>query len=165
MQYSLSKRLNYNKEEASPEVQVRSEFIKLAVSNLAYSEGSVSFRFHVSTMLPSSLTIRYNWPEEALVLVCNDIDQQDGFSTNFASQLFYRPSRPSSNLKTPPPLTLPEPTADELVTLSGAWVNGNLSFISPTPKCKPNIFLYIVLENYFSNVVGIDLFDLKCIYY
>jgi hypothetical protein len=167
MQFEISKRFIREELPASPEIIPREEFIKLAISSLSYDDGLVSLKFHISYMFPDSLALRYQYLDEGLVIVVNDVDQQDCLSTNFTSDA-YVPSpgtQLGSNLITKPPLSLPVPDEEELKSLSGGWVNGDLSFASPNPRSSPNIFLYIVLENYFSNVVGIDLFDKKAIYF
>jgi hypothetical protein len=39
----------------------------------------------------------------------------------------------------------------------GAYVNGVVSFQGVPPVHRPSVFLYLVLENYVSNVIGLDL--------
>ena len=167
MQFEISKRFIREELPASPEIIPREEFIKLAISSLTYDDGLVSLKFHISYMFPESLALRYQYLNEGLVIVVNDIDQQDCLSTNFTSDAYVpRPgTRLGSNMISTPALSLPPPSKKELETLYGGWLNGDLSFASPNPRSSPNIFLYIVLENYFSNVVGIDLFDKKAIYF
>jgi len=39
----------------------------------------------------------------------------------------------------------------------GAFVNGVVSFQVVPPIHRPSVFLYLVLENYVSNIIGLDL--------
>jgi hypothetical protein len=167
MEYTLSKRFDLDELPESPELDPRNEFIKLAVSGLTYDDGQVAFQFHVSYLLPDPMVNRYQYPEEALVLVVNDVDHQDCFAANFTSDAYVPApgTRVGSNLTGAPPQVFAPPTEEELKALSGGFVNGHVSFASPRPSSSPSIFAYIVLENYFSNVVGIDLFNQKAVYF
>ena len=167
MEYTISKRFAREDLPESPELSPGEEFIKLAVSNLEADDGRISLNFHVTYMFPDVLMDRYENVDEGLVLVVNDVDHQDCFATNFTSDA-YVPGPDTymgSNLLTAPPLDFSPPSKEELDSLTGGWINGRISFDSPRPRSAPSIFMYIVLENYFSNTVGIDLFKMKALYY
>jgi hypothetical protein len=167
MQYTISKRFQREDVPESPDLIPGQEFIKLAVSNLGFDDGQVSLKFHVAYMFTDAMAARYQYLDEALVLVVNDVDHQDCFATNFTSDAYVPApgTRKGSNLITAPPQGFPPPTQQELDSMSGGWINGYISFDSPRPCTAPSIFIYIVLENYFSNVVGIDLFEKKAVYF
>jgi hypothetical protein len=167
MDFEISKRFVLDDVPESPEISTRDEFIKLAVSSLSYSEGVVSLKFHIAYMFPNSLTVRYHDVYKGLVLVVSDVDQQDCFSTNFTSDAYVPAPGTAlrSNLITAAPPSLPMPSKKELEVMDGGWINGDLSFRSPNPRSRPNIFMHVVIENYTSNCVGLDLYDRKPIYY
>jgi hypothetical protein len=167
MQFEISKRFNAEEQPESPEIEPGEEWLKIAVSQLAYGGGRVSFKFHVSYMFTLALFNRYKEVEEGIVLVVNDVNQQDCFSANFTSPA-YVPSpgySMTANLKSKPPLTFPPPSPEEMNDLIGGWVNGEVSFATPAPRFHPSVYLYVVLENYFSNVVALDLLNKEAIYY
>jgi hypothetical protein len=167
MEFSISKLFDREELPKSPDLNPREDFIKLAISRLNYEDGTVSFDFHVSFLLPDALANRYRDLDEGLVLVVNDVDHQDCFASNFTSDAYVPApgTRKGSNMIAGPPKELSPPSDQELNALSGGWINGEVSFESHRPRSSPGIFTYIVLENYFSNVVGIDLFTKKAVYY
>lgn len=167
MDFEISKRFVLDEVPESPEIIPREEYIKLAVSGLSYSKGDVSLKFHIAYMFPNSLTVRYHDVFIGLVLVVSDVDQQDCFSTNFTSDAYVPAPGMAlrSNLITAAPPSLPMPSEKELEMMDGGWINGDLLFHSPNPRSRPNIFMHVVLENYISNCVGLDLYDKKPIYY
>ncbi len=172
MEFNISRRFVRDELPLSPKLEPRKEFIKSALSDLVYEDGKVAFKFYISYLFPASLVRRYRSIYEALVLVVNDMNRQDCFATNFASAA-YRPAPGMAmvgNL-TDPPQTLLPPSRADLKSLSGGWVSGDLSFDSPGTPGTPgtpasvSIYLYVVLENYFSNVVGIDLSEKEIVDY
>ena len=167
MQYTISKRFEREEVPESPELNPGQEFIKLAVSNLAFDDGQVSLRFHVAYMFTDALVARYQNLDEGLVLVVNDADHQDCFAANFTSDAYVPApgTQTGSNLLTAPPQAFAPPTQQELDSMTGGWINGYIGFDSPRPRTAPSVFMYIVLENYYSNVVGLDLFNKEAVYY
>jgi hypothetical protein len=151
--------LNYQENEKSPEVDVGSEVIVLSVTDMRYTRPLVEIEFHASFEFPGHVAQRYDKISNGLVLVGTDIDQQDCFALRMVNE-FVRSARNAPagvNLLAPPPLPLAprgDPQADGWV---GGWINGAMSFESERPVHRPNIFLYMVLENYLSNTVGLDL--------
>jgi hypothetical protein len=166
MQFTISKRFIRDELPLSPEIEPRKEFIKLSAGDLAYADGRVALKFYVSYLFPGSLVQRYRFVDEALVLIVNDLNQQDCFATNFTSSAYVpAPGMAMSSNLIDPPQMLAVPDEEELKSLSGGWINGELSFDSPGTLASVSIYLYVVLENYFSNVVGIDLNEKETVYF
>jgi hypothetical protein len=167
MDFEISKRFVLDEVPESPEISAGREFIRLAVSGMSYAGKKVTLKFHVSYLFPNSLTVRYHDVYKGLVLVVSDVDQQDCFSTNFTSDAYVPAPGTAlrSNLISPPPVDLPAPSGSELDALDGGWVSGELSFSCPDPRSRPGVFLHVVLENYVSNSVGLDLPGRKVITY
>jgi hypothetical protein len=151
--------LNYQEDENSPEVDIGSQVIVLSVNEMRYTRPLVEIEFHISFEFPGHMAQRYDQISNALVLVGTDIDQQDCFALRMVNE-FVRSARNAPagvNLLQPPPLPLAPRGDPEAGGYEGGWVNGAMSFESPRPVHRPNIFLYMVLENYVSNTVGLDL--------
>ncbi|HVG58118.1 MAG TPA: hypothetical protein VNA24_06160 [Hyalangium sp.] len=147
----------YSEHPATPTVELGKESIKLAVSALVHSEGRLEFEFHAIAKFPEDMEARYRSLGEALVLVVNDIDQRDGFAVRTYNDFIRWVDDRMANLVTPPALPLPPRGALKARRYSGAYVNGVVSFQVVPPVHRPSVFLYMVLENYVSNVIGLDL--------
>ncbi len=147
----------YSHDPASPEIELGKESIKLVVSALVHSEGRVEFEFHAKLMVPANVEMRYHSLGEALVLVVNDVDQRDGFAVRTYNDFIKWADDRTVNLISPPALPLPPRGALNTQDFRGAYVNGVVSLQTVPPIHRPSVYLYLVLENYVSNVVGLDL--------
>ena len=148
----------YSEDPATPTVALGEESIKLAVSALVHSEGRVELEFHAKAMFPEDMEARYRSLGEALVLVVNDVDQHDGFAVRTYNDFIKWEDDRTVNLVSPPALPLPpRGSLKSSEGYSGAYVNGVVSFQVVPPVHRPSVFLYMVLENYVSNVIGLDL--------
>lgn len=159
----------FDENPESPVIDPDRESIRLAVTEARYTAPLVTIVFRASFMFPTPVAMRYRDLEEALVLVVNDAGAQDCFAIRTVDQGLIHPEGRSGrpdNLLGDPPLPLP-PRGDPGPGQShrGGWVNGVLSLRSPHPRQGPRIFLYLVLENYVSNTVGIDLLNDRVIDY
>jgi hypothetical protein len=153
--------LNFQEQDASPDVNVGEEVIVLAVTDMQYSRPLVEIEFHASFQFPSHVAQRYHKVNDAVVLVGTDIDHQDCFAVRMVNE-FVKSARnaPSgTNLQEPPALPLAPRGDPSAMGFEGGYVNGAMSFESPRPVHGPSIFLYMVLENYVSNTVGLDLLE------
>jgi hypothetical protein len=147
----------YSTDPTTPEVKLGKESIKLVVSALIHSEGRVELEFHATAMFPVDVEMRYRSLGEALVLVVNDIDQHDGFAVRTYNDFIKWADDRTVNLVSPPALPLPPRGSLVGNDFRGAMVNGVVSFQVVPPIHRPSVFLYLVLENYVSNVIGLDL--------
>ena len=147
----------YSSGPDTPTVALGKESIKIAVNALRYSEGKVEFEFHSLAMFPEAMEARYKSLGEALVLVVNDVDQHDGFAVRTYNSFIKWAEDRTANLISPPALPLPPRGELKSQGYSGAYVNGVVSFQAAPPVHRPSVFLYLVLENYVSNVIGLDL--------
>jgi hypothetical protein len=147
----------YRSNPATPAVALGKESIKLAVSALVHSEGRVELEFHAQARFPVDVEFRYRSLGEALVLVVNDVDQHDGFAVRTYNSFIRWANDRTANLVSPPALPLPPRGLLASKDSRGAFVNGVVSFNVVPPVHRPSVFLYMVLENYVSNVIGLDL--------
>ncbi len=147
----------YMEHPATPTVELGKESIKLAVSAFIHSEGRLEFEFHAKAILPMEMEARYRSLGEALVLVVNDVDQRDGFAVRTYDDFIKFAEDRTINLVTPPALPLPPRGQLKAQSYGGAYVNGVVSFQVVPPIHRPSVYVYMVLENYVSNVVGLDL--------
>lgn len=147
----------YSEDPATPTLELGKESIKLAVSALNFAEGTVELEFHAAAMFPAGVEQRYRSLGEALVLVVNDIDQHDGFAVRTYNDFIKFEDDRTDNLVSPPALPLPPRGSLKGSDFRGAYVNGVVSFNVVPPVHRPSVFLYMVLENYVSNVIGLDL--------
>ncbi|HZH13607.1 MAG TPA: hypothetical protein VE057_04505 [Archangium sp.] len=147
----------------SPLLQEGQEPIRLAVTALQYTDGRVELELHATYMLPVDVAMRYGNLNEAWVVVVNDVDQRDGFAVSTFNDFveFAEPRGP--NLQSPPPLPLAPRGSMQSSGFQGGWVNGAMTFQAAPPAHRPSVYLYMVLENYVSNVVGLDLFDQRVV--
>jgi hypothetical protein len=147
----------YSHDPASPAVELGKESIRLVVSAFNLSEGQVELEFHATAMFPTGVGMRYRSLGEGLVLVVNDVDQRDGFAIRTYNDFIKFEDDRTDNLLSPPALPLPPRGMVKAPDYRGAYVNGVVSFQTAPPMHRPSVFLYLVLENYVSNVVGLDL--------
>ena len=108
-------------------------------------------------------------PTGTAISVVTDVEQRDGFALRTVNTEFvkYPPGQgpPDDNLKSSPDLPLaPHPPASA-ESLEGGVLNGVIWFETVHPIHRPSAFLYLVLENYLSNTVGLDLIGQKAINY
>jgi len=143
----------------SPPLEPGKESIRLAVPTVQLTGGTVQLDFRASYMLPKEVADRYENFHEAMVLVLNDLDQRDGAALRMFNAFidFPRQEEPERNMITPPALPLPPRGSLQAEVYRGGWLNGSLSFSAPNPVHRPSVFLHLVLENYVSNSVGLDL--------
>lgn len=152
--------------ERTLSVDENKEAIRLLVDKLSYRAPRVEVGFYASAMFPPSLTDRYDDPERALVLVLVDVDQQDSFAVRVADGKCTFPAPPATHMETPPPLPLaPYGKPARGRGSEGGDVNGTFWFETVTPVHRPSVFLYLVLENFVSNAVGLDLIGQQAINY
>ncbi|WP_342376809.1 hypothetical protein NVS55_36320 [Myxococcus stipitatus] len=147
----------YSHDPASPEVQLGQENIRLVVSTFTVKDGQVELEFHATAMFPFDVGLRYHSLAEGLVLVVNDVDQRDGFTLRTYNDFIRFADDRTVNLTSLPALPLPPRGEPKAASYQGAYVNGVVSFQTVPPVQRPSVFLYLVLENYVSNVVGLDL--------
>jgi hypothetical protein len=147
----------YSSRPATPDLVPGKESIRLAVSGLIHSEGRVELEFNGSVLLPSEVESRYRSVNEGLVLVVNDIDQHDGFAVRTYNSFIKWANDRTANLVSPPALPLPPRGSLVSQSFGGGFVNGVVSFAVVPPVHRPSVFLYLVLENYVSTVIGLDL--------
>jgi hypothetical protein len=167
MEYHLLP-LSYEEHPQSPSLETGKENIRLAATQIEYADGQVQVEFHATYLFPPELVSRYRDFNEALVLVVNDIAQQDCFSAKMfnAFMNFGRDMHDGApNMNTPPPLPLAARGKAEADSYRGGWLNGVVSFPSPRPVHRPSVFMYLTLENYVSNVVGLDLKENRSVEY
>ena len=169
MNYELQP-FDWRKCAASPPLEVGKEAIRLVVNEIRYADHRVELEFHASFMIPDRVSQRYRDLNTALVLVLTDVDNRDGFAVRTIDDFIkYSPVEgpPEENLKAPPPLPLAargDPSGDSSYT--GSHLNGALSFETTAPPThRPSVFLYLVLENFVSNTVGLDLVGPRAIMY
>lgn len=147
----------YSSSPDTPTLELGKENIKLAVSKFIYAEGKLELEFHAKAMFPTDVAMRYRSVGEALVLVVNDVDQHDGFAVRTYNSFIRWANDRTVNLTSPPALPLPPRGLVKSQGYRGAFVNGVVSFQVVPPIHRPSVFLYLVLENYVSNVIGLDL--------
>jgi len=147
----------YSSGPSTPALELGKESIRLAVSALVHSEGRVELEFHAKAMFPADVGMRYRSLGEALVLVVNDVDQHDGFAVRTYNSFIKWADDRTANLLSPPALPLPPRGSLVGNDFRGAFLNGVVSFQVVPPIHRPSVFLYLVLENYVSNVIGLDL--------
>jgi hypothetical protein len=80
-----------------PDVEMGKERIRLVVTGSVCSEDRLDLEFHASAMCLDDVATRYHSLGEALVLVVNDVDPQDGSGS--------APTTPSSGSSTAAPST------------------------------------------------------------
>ena len=148
---------------ARPTVEVGKESIRLEVSTLIHSEGRVELEFNAGALFPEDVGMRYRSLGEALVLVVNDIDQHDGFAVRTYDDFVRWVDDRTVSLISPPALPLPPRGSLKSEGYLGGFASGVVSFQVVPPVHRPSVFLYMVLENYVSNVIGLDLVDGRAI--
>lgn len=144
-------------------VELGKESIRLAITEFTYAEGQVELEFHALGMFPWDVRGRYRSLNDALVLVVNDVDQHDGFAIRTDQPFIRYVEDRTSNMSSPPALPLPPRGSLEGNGFQGGKVSGRVSFQVVPPIHRPSVFLYMVLENYVSNVIGLDLVDRRAI--
>jgi hypothetical protein len=112
-------------------------------------------------LVPYDVAARYQNVNEAVSLVINDIDQHDGFAVRTFNDFIEWAEPRGVHARSPPPLPLPPRGDPHAQTYEGGAINGVVTFQAATPIHRPSVFLYLVLENYVSNVVGLDLVDVR----
>jgi len=153
----------YSHHPDMPDVVLGKESIRLTVTEWVCTEGRVELQFHASAMFPDDVANRYLAVEEGLVLVVNDVDQHDGFAVRTYNSFIRFEQDRTVNLKAPPALPLPPRGSLKSNVFEGGFVNSVVSFQAAPPVHRPSVFLYLVLENYVSNVVVLDLVDCRAI--
>jgi hypothetical protein len=157
------------KQSDSPPIEVGKEAIRLVVSQVRYQNNLVELAFHASFKIPDAVAERYHDLSRALVLVVTDVDNCDGFSVRAKDDFIKYPAGegpPELNLKAPLPLPL-APSGDPSGSVhTGGYLNGAFSFEPKAPPIhRPSVFLYLVLESFVSNSVGLDLIGERAITY
>ncbi|MEP7126474.1 MAG: hypothetical protein ABJE95_36420 [Byssovorax sp.] len=161
MELTLKSPIGFFPDAGSPEVEAGKEAIRLTISRVAFAQGQVEIDLAALFYLPIAVADRYHHVEEALVLVVNDLEQADAGAILMVNTFIEYPagSRDGPNQIEEP--ALPMPGRGSLVSegFRGSWLNVTVGFpcASPIPRYRPSAWVYLVLENYVSNVVGLDL--------
>lgn len=165
MKYELQP-LDGQRSPSSPLIDAGKEAIRLAVSEVRFAARRAELLLHASYMFPDQVVQRYHDLNSAPVVVLTDVDAKEGFAFRALDDFIkYVPGvKPEINLKAPPPLPL-APRGDLSGTsFSGGFLNCSFWFETVAhPVHRPSVFLYLVLENYVSNAVGLDLVAQKAI--
>lgn len=151
---------SYDAHASSPPIDYEKESIRLALSRVSVEDGWVGLWFHLTMMFPTDLALRYRSLGKSMVLLVHDLDQRDGFGFRTANDFIkIPPEARGPNVLSDPALPVPPRGTTKSESYRGGWVNGQLSFPAPRPVKRPSIHIYAVLENYVSNVVGLDLVE------
>jgi hypothetical protein len=168
MKYELQP-FDWRECSASPPLEIGEEAIRLSVNKMRRTDSRVELEFHASYMFPNRVAKRYKDLNTALVLVLADVETRDGFAVRTIDDFIkYAPGKgpPEQNLITPPPLPLAPRGDPSGESHRGSYLNGALWFESVAhPTHRPSVFLYLVLENFVSNTVGLDLVKQRVIAY
>lgn len=168
MNYGLQP-FDWRKCPAAPPLAVGKESIRLVVSEVRKVDQRIDLEFHASFMIPDRVAERYRDLNTALVLVLTDVDNRDGFAVRTIDDFIkYAPGEgpPEDNLKAPPPLPLAAHGDPSGTSYTGSYLNGALWFEAKAhPTHRPSVFLYLVIENFVSNTVGLDLIGQGAITY
>lgn len=166
MRYRLESPFDNTQYPDSPEAVPGRDAVRLAVVAFQYAEPQVTLTVRAHFQLPLDVTLRYRDPEEAFVLVVHDAAQRDGFVLRTVNTFIEYPAgeRDGPNLRGEPPTPFPGRGSLAAETYGGGWISFRLSFASPRPAMRPSVYLYLVLENYVSNVAALDLPDQRVVY-
>lgn len=158
MQYELFP-FSYSSNPKSPAVEAGKESIRLDVTDMSYDGSLLQLEFQATFLFPSSVRDRYDDLGEAMVLVVNDVEQGDCIALRTFNEFmnFGRDTRGGPNMKAPPSAPLPPRGSLAADTYAGGFLGGALSLNAPSVADRPTVFVYLVLENYVSNVIGINL--------
>lgn len=157
---------DYNEYPDSPPQEVSRAMIKLAVPELAYAEPKVTLLFRATFQVSLDMSNRYRRLGDALALVIHDVDQRSAVSVRtFNSFITYSEEDSGPNQLAEPPLPFPGRGDPYAAVPAGGWVSTQVTFSTPRPRTRPSVYLYLVLENYVSNVVGLDLLEPRVIVY
>ena len=151
----------------SPEIAAGKEAIRLAISRVSFEAGTVELDVSASFLFPDAIASRYRDVEESMVLVVHDIEQADGGALLARNTFIEFPpgERDGPNQLAEPPLPMPGRGSLASEGYQGAWLNVTVAFpcAVAVPRYRPSVYVYLILENYVSNVIGIDLVDKKSI--
>lgn len=151
----------------SPEVDEKRQSIRITVRDVAFDGQTASFSLAAAFLFPSDVADRYQNVEEAMVIVVHDIEQADGGSVQTKNTFVVpSPDDPGGpNQISEPPLPMPGKGSVAASGFRGGWLDTKLAFpcTVAVPRYRPSVYVYLVLENYFSNVIGLDLIDMKAI--
>lgn len=168
MRYELQP-FEQRRSEKSPTVEVGKEAIRLVVNEVRREGQRVDVEFHASFMLPDQVAGRYRDLNSAWVLVVTDVDGRDAFAVRVVDDFIkYEPGAgpPEDNLKAPPPLPLALRGDPAGTSFTGGFLGGAFWFETKTsPVHRPSVFLYLILENFVSNTVGLDLIGQRAVDY
>lgn len=152
---------------SSPEVVHGKEAIRIAVTRVSAAAGWVEIDLAATFSLPESVGERYRHLPESFVLVVNDVEQVDGAALRLENAFIeYAPTENDGpNQIREPDLPMPGRGGLQAQGFQGGWINLFAAVSSPVgvPRYRPSVYLYLVLENYVSNVIGLDLVDQKAI--
>lgn len=167
MNWSQDIIFTYEEVPQSPEIVLGSEFLKITVGELSYAENQLAFSVFLSAMVPTAAALRYERLEEAMVFVVSDVDRGTSYAARSRNEFVMIPegSESPTNLLSNPPFPLTDSKAGSQGAYRGVWVSASFSQETAFPKRVPSIFVHAVFENFSSNVVGIDLRDLKTVNY
>lgn len=158
MQYEFLP-FSLSKKPTTPVVEAGKESIRIGVSDLSYEGSLVQVDFQVAFLFPSSVADRYDDLAEALVLVVNDVEQGDCIVLKTIDVFtdFGRDNRGEANMRAPAPQPFLPRGSLVADVYRGGSSSGTISFEAPSVADRPTVFIYMVLENYVSNVIGINL--------
>jgi hypothetical protein len=167
MEWATQIIFTYEEVPESPNLEIGREFLRLSAGDMSYQNGLFQCGIFLSAMLPTATALRYERLEEAFVLVLADMDRGESISVRTRNDFYKLPpgSESPTNLISNLPFPLNEADRKAGGAYRGAWINATLAVATPFPKHVPNLFIHAVMENYVSNVVGMDLIKNQTVNY
>jgi hypothetical protein len=145
-----------------PALRDGEEVMRLAV-RLTYTKPRVVLFYAFTFSFPDALASRYRDLPEAPVLVVHDRSQRDAFAFRLGEppmDIEYPPGvHDGPNMTEPPAKPFPLFGSLQSEAFRGGNAIGSVAFESPSPTRGPCVFLHVVLENYFSNALALDLLE------
>lgn len=167
MEITLETPINFFPTPNSPELEAGKQAIALGVGDLSFDAGTVQIVGSVRAQIPLSAATRYRRLKDAFVLVVNDVEQADGGALLLKNDFIeYAREGEGPNQMDEPALPMPGRGNLEGEGFQGVWLTFTVSFPCAVliPRYRPSVYLYLVFENYVSNVVGLDLVDKKVVH-
>ena len=159
--------INFYPSPISPEPDAGKEAAVLQITHVSFSAGEVEIDVAATLELPDFVGRRYRRLRESAVLVVNDVENMDGGVLNVRNDFIEYAPEPTDgpNQIEEPELPMPGRGSLEAEVFQEVFASMRVAFPcpSPIPRYRPSIYVYLVVENYVSNVVGLDLVDKKAI--
>lgn len=166
MEITLEAPINFFPTPNSPEAEAGREAIRMAVGGVSFDAGRVQLTASAHAQIPLSVGRRYRRLKDAFVLVVNDVEHADGGVLLLKNDFIeYARGEDGPNQIEEPELPMPGRGSLSSEGFQGVWLTFTVSFPCATaiPRYRPSAYLYLVLENHVSNVVGLDLIDKKAV--